>query len=114
MLGMIILIGLVARNAILVVDFVNQMRNRGIAVKEALLDATAIRFRPILMTTLSTVVGMLPIAIAQGPGAEWKNGLGWVLIGGLVSSMFLSLIVIPLVYYVFYRVQEKTKSLRRR
>jgi HAE1 family hydrophobic/amphiphilic exporter-1 len=114
MVGIIILIGLVARNAILVVDFANQMRAKGLEVKEALLEATAIRFRPILMTTLSTIVGMLPIAIAQGPGAEWKNGLGWVLIGGLVSSMFLSLIVIPLVYYVFYKVQEKTKSLRRK
>jgi HAE1 family hydrophobic/amphiphilic exporter-1 len=50
---------------------------------------------------------MIPIAIARGAGAEWKNGMGWVLIGGLVSSMFLSLIIIPLVYYGFYRVREK-------
>ncbi|KAA6340904.1 Swarming motility protein SwrC [termite gut metagenome] len=107
MIGIIILIGLVARNAILVVDFANQMRAKGMEVKDALLEATGIRFRPILMTTLSTIVGMLPIAIAQGAAAEWKNGLGWVLIGGLVSSMFLSLIVIPLVYYVFYRIQVK-------
>jgi HAE1 family hydrophobic/amphiphilic exporter-1 len=107
MVGVIILIGLVARNAILVVDFANQQRAKGMEVKEALLEATAQRFRPILMTTLSTIVGMLPIAIAQGAGAEWKNGLGWVLIGGLVCSMFLSLIVIPLVYYVFYRIQVK-------
>ncbi|KAA6340189.1 Multidrug resistance protein MdtC [termite gut metagenome] len=107
MVGVIILIGLVARNAILVVDFANQLRAKGMEVKEALLEATAQRFRPILMTTLSTIVGMLPIAIAKGAGAEWKNGLGWVLIGGLVCSMFLSLIVIPLVYYVFYRIQVK-------
>jgi multidrug efflux pump subunit AcrB len=107
MVGIIILIGLVARNAILVVDFANQRRAKGMQVKEALLEATGTRFRPILMTTLATIVGMLPIAIARGAGAEWKNGLGWVLIGGLASSMFLSLIVIPLVYYVFYRIQEK-------
>ncbi|MDR0370588.1 MAG: efflux RND transporter permease subunit, partial [Prevotellaceae bacterium] len=62
---------------------------------------------PILLTTVSTVVGMIPIAIARGAGAEWKNGMGWVLIGGLVSSMFLSLIIIPLVYYGFYRIREK-------
>lgn len=107
MVGIVILIGLVARNAILVVDFTNQLRQQGMEIKNALLEATAQRFRPILMTTLSTIVGMLPIAIAQGPGAEWKNGLGWVLIGGLVSSMFLSLIVIPLVYYILHRLQEK-------
>jgi multidrug efflux pump subunit AcrB len=108
MLGILILIGLVARNAILVVDFVNRQLEQGVVIKEALLEATARRFRPILLTTLATVVGMLPIAIAHGAGAEWKNGLGWVLIGGLVSSMFLSLIIIPLVYYVFYRIQEKS------
>jgi HAE1 family hydrophobic/amphiphilic exporter-1 len=107
MLGILILIGLVARNAILVVDFVNRQLEQGVAIKEALLEAIARRFRPILLTTLATVVGMLPIAIAHGAGAEWKNGLGWVLIGGLVSSMFLSLIIIPLVYYVFYRLREK-------
>jgi HAE1 family hydrophobic/amphiphilic exporter-1 len=107
MLGILILIGLVTRNAILVVDFINQQLEQGVAIKEALLEATTRRFRPILLTTLATVVGMLPIAIAHGAGAEWKNGLGWVLIGGLVSSMFLSLVIIPLVYYVFYRIQEK-------
>jgi HAE1 family hydrophobic/amphiphilic exporter-1 len=107
MLGIIILIGLVSRNGILVVDFINQQLAQGVAVKEALLEATARRFRPILLTTISTVVGMIPIAIARGAGAEWKNGLGWVLIGGLVCSMFLSLVIIPLVYYLFYRLREK-------
>ena len=107
MLGMLILIGLVSRNGILVVDFINRQLAQGVAIREALLEATARRFRPILLTTLSTVVGMIPIAIAHGAGAEWKNGLGWVLIGGLVSSMFLSLVIIPVVYYGFYRVKEK-------
>jgi HAE1 family hydrophobic/amphiphilic exporter-1 len=110
-LGMLILIGLVSRNGILVVDFINQQLAQGIAIKEALLEATARRFRPILLTTVSTVVGMIPIAIAHGAGAEWKNGLGWVLIGGLVSSMFLSLIIIPVVYYGFYRIREKLRTL---
>ncbi|MDR2680187.1 MAG: efflux RND transporter permease subunit [Tannerella sp.] len=112
LLGIVILTGLVARNAILVVDFINQQLEKGIAVKEAILEATSRRFRPILLTTVSTVVGMIPIAIAHGAGAEWKNGLGWVLIGGLTSSMFLSLIIIPLVYYGFYRVKEKWSMLR--
>jgi HAE1 family hydrophobic/amphiphilic exporter-1 len=107
MLGMLILIGLVSRNGILVVDFINRQLEEGVAIKEALQEAVARRFRPILLTTIATVVGMIPIAIARGAGAEWKNGMGLVLIGGLVSSMFLSLIIIPLVYYGFYRIREK-------
>jgi HAE1 family hydrophobic/amphiphilic exporter-1 len=103
MLGIVILIGLVSRHGILVVDFINLQLAQGVAIKEALLEAASRRFRPILLTTVSTVVGMIPIAMAHGAGAEWKNSLGWVLIGGLVSSMFLSLIIIPLVYYGFYR-----------
>ncbi|TNE78864.1 MAG: efflux RND transporter permease subunit [Bacteroidetes bacterium] len=106
-LGMIMLIGLVAKNAILVVDFTNQLKEAGLKTKEALLRATQVRIRPILMTTLAMVIGMLPIALASGPGAEWKNGLAWVLIGGLTSSMFLTLVVVPLVYYVFDRLMAK-------
>ncbi|HEY6951360.1 MAG TPA: efflux RND transporter permease subunit, partial [Bacteroidota bacterium] len=65
---------------------------------EALVDAGRSRIRPIFMTTLSMVFGMLPIALAKGAGAEWKNGLAWALIGGLTSSMFLTLVVVPAVY----------------
>lgn len=107
LLGMIMLIGLVAKNAILVVDFANQLKAAGLSVKEALVKATQVRIRPILMTTLAMVIGMLPIALASGAGAEWKNGLAWVLIGGLTSSMFLTLIVVPVVYYIFDRVMAK-------
>lgn len=107
LLGMIMLIGLVAKNAILVVDFTNQLKAAGLTVKEALVKATQVRIRPILMTTLAMVIGMLPIALASGAGAEWKNGLAWVLIGGLTSSMFLTLIVVPVVYYIFDRVMAK-------
>ncbi|MEN7549794.1 efflux RND transporter permease subunit [Rapidithrix thailandica] len=106
-LGMIMLIGLVAKNAILVVDFTNALVRRGMDVKKALVQATHARFRPILMTTLAMVFGMLPIALASGAGAEWKNGLAWVLIGGLISSMFLTLVVVPLIYYIFERIMEK-------
>ncbi|GGH69132.1 efflux RND transporter permease subunit [Phaeocystidibacter marisrubri] len=106
-LGMIMLIGLVAKNAILVVDFTNQLKEAGLEVKAALLKATQVRIRPILMTTLAMVIGMMPIALASGPGAEWKNGLAWVLIGGLTSSMFLTLVVVPVVYYIFDRIMAK-------
>ncbi|MFA0964723.1 efflux RND transporter permease subunit [Roseivirga sp. BDSF3-8] len=103
-LGMIMLIGLVAKNAILVVDFTNQLKAAGLEVKQALIKATQVRIRPILMTTLAMAIGMLPIALASGAGAEWKNGLAWVLIGGLTSSMFLTLIVVPVIYYLMDRV----------
>jgi len=101
MLGMIMLIGLVAKNAILIVDFANQKKAEGFNTVEALLISGQARLRPILMTTLAMVFGMLPIALAHGPGAEWKSGLAWVLIGGLSSSMLLTLVVVPCVYLIF-------------
>lgn len=102
-IGLLMLIGLVCKNAILVVDFANHLRERGTPLREALLEATKLRFRPVLMTNIAMVIGLLPIAIAKGPGAEWKNGLSWAIIGGLNSSMFLSLIVVPVVYWMFDR-----------
>jgi HAE1 family hydrophobic/amphiphilic exporter-1 len=102
-MGLIMLMGLVAKNAILLVDFTNQLKAAGVEVKKALEKAVKIRFRPILMTTLAMVIGMLPIALAGGAGAEWKNGLAWVIIGGLLSSMFLTLVVVPVIYYLFDR-----------
>jgi hydrophobic/amphiphilic exporter-1 (mainly G- bacteria), HAE1 family len=101
MLGMIMLIGLVAKNAILIVDFANQKKAEGHNTVDALLISGQARLRPILMTTLAMVFGMMPIALAHGAGAEWKSGLAWVLIGGLTSSMLLTLIVVPCVYLIF-------------
>ncbi|MGE5430083.1 MAG: efflux RND transporter permease subunit, partial [Syntrophomonadaceae bacterium] len=98
MLGVIMMIGLVAKNAILIVERTNFQREQGLNVNEALVEAGNSRIRPILMTTLAMVFGMLPIATASGAGSEWKNGLAWALIGGLTSSMFLTLIVVPVVY----------------
>jgi HAE1 family hydrophobic/amphiphilic exporter-1 len=98
MLGMIMLMGLVAKNAILLVDFATQMKTHGKTTYEALILSGETRLRPILMTTIAMVIGMLPIALASGAGAEWKNGLAWVLIGGLTSSMLLTLVVVPVVY----------------
>jgi hydrophobic/amphiphilic exporter-1 (mainly G- bacteria), HAE1 family len=97
-LGMIMLMGLVAKNAILIVDFTNHLKTNGVKTNDALLQAVKDRMRPILMTTVAMVVGMLPIAMAKGAGAEWKNSLAWVLIGGLTSSMFLTIIVVPIMY----------------
>ena len=99
-LGLIMLIGLVAKNAIILVDFTNKLKEEGKTTREALILANQARLRPILMTTIAMVFGMLPIAIATGPSAEWKNGLAWVIIGGLISSLFLTLIVVPVVYQI--------------
>lgn len=97
-LGMIMLIGLVAKNAILLVDFTNQRKAEGETTHNALIQANHARLRPILMTTIAMVFGMVPIAIAKGAGAEMNNGLAWVIIGGLVSSLFLTLVIVPVVY----------------
>ncbi|MES2388908.1 MAG: efflux RND transporter permease subunit [Bacteroidota bacterium] len=98
-IGLIMLMGLVAKNAILIVDFANHLRERGLTVFSALVEAGKERLRPILMTTLAMVFGMLPIAMAKGSGAEVKNGMAWVIIGGLISSLLLTLVVVPAAYY---------------
>ena len=110
-LGIIILVGLVTKNAILVVDFTNSLRKEGKELTEALVTAVKLRLRPILMTAVSTVVGMLPIALSHGAGSEWKSGLGWVLIGGMSSSMLLTLIVVPVVYLVAEKMKIRVQKI---
>src|SRR5690606_9798801 len=100
LLGLIMLMGLVTKNAILIVDFTNQLKAEGKPYKEALIIAGKGRLRHILMTTLSMVIGMLPIALATGSASEWKNGLAWVIIGGLLSSLILTVYLVPVVYAV--------------
>lgn len=107
MLGMLMLLGLVAKNAILIVDFTNHLKEKGMSTYSALLESVRERMRPILMTTIAMVIGMIPIATATGSGAEWKNGLAWILIGGLTSSMFLTIIVVPMMYYLVDRIKAR-------
>jgi len=109
-LGLIMLIGLVAKNAIMLVDFTNQRKEEGASTYQALIDANHARLRPILMTTIAMVIGMLPIAIASGAGAEWKNGLAWVIIGGLLSSLFLTLVVVPVMYAIMDKLVARTQK----
>jgi len=106
-IGMIMLLGLVSKNAILIVDFTNQQKAEGKSVVEALLEAGKERLRPILMTTLAMILGMLPIAIASGAGSEIKNGMAWVIIGGLTSSMILTLFVVPAMYLIIEKLKQK-------
>ena len=103
MLGLVMLIGLVAKNAILLVDFANERRREGMDVDTALVEAVRLRTRPILMTALSTIIGMIPVAVASGSSAELRNGIGWVIIGGMALSTLLTLIVVPVVYRIFHR-----------
>lgn len=110
LLGLIMLMGLVTKNSILIVDFTNQLKAEGKHYKEALITAGKERMRPILMTTLSMAIGMLPIALASGTAAEWKNGLAWVIIGGLLSSLALTVYLVPMVYYGVDRMKEKFGS----
>lgn len=103
MLGLVMLIGLVAKNAILLVDFANERRREGMDVDTALVEAVRLRTRPILMTALSTIIGMIPVAVASGSSAELRNGIGWVIIGGMALSTLLTLIVVPVVYRILHR-----------
>jgi len=109
-MGIIMLMGLVAKNAILVVDFANDLVEKGHKVYDAIVEATSLRFRPILMTNIALIFGLLPLALSSGAGAEWKSGIGWVLIGGLTSSMFLSLIIIPVIYVMISKLLGKDKQ----
>lgn len=97
-IGMIMLIGLVAKNGILIVEFANQRKAAGLSIREAIEDAAAVRFRPILMTALSTILGVLPIALALGAGAESRIPMGVAVIGGLLVGTVLALYVIPATY----------------
>ena len=95
------------KNGILLVDFTNQRKLDGLNTFNALIEAGEARLRPILMTTIAMVIGMLPIALAEGAGSEWKNGLAIVMIGGLLSSLMLTVFVVPMVYYIVDRTKEK-------
>jgi len=106
-LGLIMLLGLVSKNAILIVDFTNQLKQSGIPVREALVEAGKERLRPIMMTTFAMIFGMLPIALASGAGAEVKNGMAWVIIGGLSSSLVFTLVLVPSIYLIIENWKNK-------
>jgi HAE1 family hydrophobic/amphiphilic exporter-1 len=101
MIGIIMLMGLVTKNAILLVDFTNKARARGVGRTQALVDAGELRLRPIMMTTLAMIFGMLPTALGGGAGAEFRAPMAHAVIGGLITSTLLTLIVLPVVYTYF-------------
>jgi HAE1 family hydrophobic/amphiphilic exporter-1 len=106
-LGIIMLLGLVAKNAILIVDFANQEKEKGLSVREALIAAGRERLRPILMTTFAMILGMLPMALSTAAGSESKNGMAWVIIGGLTSSLIFTLVLVPVMYTIIEKWKNK-------
>ena len=109
-IGLIVLMGLVMKNGILLVEYANQFREQGMGATEAMLAAAPLRLRPILMTALAAVFGMIPIAIATSDGAEWRRPMGVLVIGGLLSSTFLTLLIVPVAYTL---LADAGKPLRR-
>lgn len=106
-IGIIMLIGLVTKNGILIVEFANQLREKGMAKQEAIIAAAAARLRPILMTSIATALGALPIALAIGAGAKSRMGMGIVVVGGILFALILTLFVIPAIYS--YLSKNKTQ-----
>lgn len=111
LMGVIMLIGIVVNNAIVLVDYINLMRReRGMPVREAVLEAGRLRLRPILMTTLTTVLGLLPLSFALGAGAEIQAALARVVIGGLLASTLVTLVFIPVVYVSMEKAFAKART----
>jgi len=114
LIGFILLMGLVKKNAILLVDYTNVLRERGIPRREAILQAGPVRLRPILMTTFAMVFGMMPVAFGVGEGSETRSPMGIAVIGGLLTSLFLTLVVVPAAYDLFDDWQERLKERRKK
>ena len=104
-IGLITLIGLITKHGILMVEFANQLREAGKRTLEAILEAAALRLRPILMTTISTICGAIPLIVASGAGAEARQAIGYVLVGGLLFGTLLTLVIIPMTYLLVKREQ---------
>ena len=116
-IGFVLMVGIMAKNGILIVEFANQLRDRGMGVREAIEGAAIRRLRPVMMTMIATVVGGLPLVLAHGAGAEARISLGWVIVGGLGLATFATLFVTPVAYLIFARFSkpqaEEADRLRR-
>jgi multidrug efflux pump len=112
-IGLVTLIGLITKHGILIVAFCNSLQEEGVERREAIIQAAALRLRPILMTTAAMILGAVPLALATGAGAESRQQIGWVIVGGMALGTVLTLFVVPCVYYVFgYRPKQETAPLK--
>lgn len=112
-IGIIMLLGLMAKNGILIVEFANQLRDRGYEVRDAILEGACLRFRPVLMTTISTVFGAVPLVIATGAGAESRAAIGMVILGGLIFATTLTLFIIPVLYNLLARFAKSSNAVEK-
>ncbi|WP_371038592.1 efflux RND transporter permease subunit [Rhodosalinus sp. FB01] len=113
-IGLVMLIGIMAKNGILIVEFANQLRDRGQGVREAILDASTIRLRPVMMTMTSTVLGGVPLILSSGAGAEAREALGWVIVGGLGLATLSTLYLTPVAYLLLARFSKPRAEEARR
>jgi len=112
-IGIIMLVGLAAKNGILIVEFANQLRDKGVEFEKAIVQASAQRLRPILMTGITTAAGAVPLVLAQGAGAETRFVIGVVVLSGIVLATMFTLLVIPVAYSLFARNSSSPESVSR-
>ncbi|MCM8622305.1 MAG: efflux RND transporter permease subunit [Candidatus Accumulibacter sp.] len=112
-IGLVTLVGLITKHGILIVEFANQLQAQGRGVRQAVIEASELRLRPILMTTGAMVLGAIPLAIGSGAGAESRQQIGWVIVGGLLLGTFLTLFVVPTVYTLLARRQAGARAVSR-
>ncbi|MEZ5871311.1 MAG: efflux RND transporter permease subunit [Nitratireductor sp.] len=105
-IGLVLLVGVMAKNGILIVEFANQLRNRGMGIRDAIAESSRIRLRPVMMTMISTVLGALPLVFAFGAGAEAREALGWVIVGGLGLATVATLFLTPVAFLLLARFSE--------
>ena len=105
-IGLVTLVGLITKHGILIVEFANQLQEKGMSIKEAVIESAFLRLRPILMTTGAMVLGAVPLALATGAGAESRQQIGWVIVGGLLLGTFFTLFVVPTVYSLLAAKKE--------
>ena len=110
LIGFIMLGGIAVNNGIVMVDYINQLKRRGVEKKEAILQASAVRLRPVLITAFTTILGMMPMALSVSEGAEMRAPMAITVVGGLVATTFLTLFVIPIIYSLFDKVKFKEKA----
>lgn len=105
--GLVMLIGLASKNSILIVEFANQLREQGLSITKAVVQAAQARLRPILMTTVSTLIGSYPLLVATGAGSASRLSLGTAVFGGMFVSTFLSLFVVPILYIIIIKIRQQ-------